>query len=159
MKISTRSRYGLRLLMELAGNADGKPVFLKEIAKNQRISGKYLSRLVLSLRSAGLVRSVRGAHGGYVLACPPDSIRLREIIDALEGGQYIIRCADNPACCPASRTCAAREVWVGLENVMRDYCESISLGEIVRRGKKRLPPGWIRPVRTLGKREPRESAP
>ena len=136
MKISTRSRYGLRFLVDLAGHAPGKPVFLSEIARNQRISEKYLSKLVISLRSAGLIRSVRGANGGYVLARSPDAISLREIIDSMEGGQYIIKCADNPGCCPASPACVARGVWGGLEKAMRDYCESLSLGEIVRRNRR-----------------------
>lgn len=134
MKISTRSRYGLRLLIELAKHTDGKPVLLNEIARNQGISMKYLSKLVISLRGAGLIRSVRGAHGGYVLARAPEAIDLREIIDSMEGGQYIIKCADNPLSCPASPACVARGVWGGLEKVMRDYCESLTLGEIVRRG-------------------------
>jgi len=137
VKISTRSRYGLRLLIELARRGGGGPVLLSEIAGSQRISEKYLSRLVISLRGSGLVRSVRGAHGGYVLARPPGEISLREIIDSLEGGPYIIRCADDPASCPASPGCAARSVWGGLEKAMRDYCESLTLGEIARRGSLR----------------------
>ena len=79
--------------------------------------------LVISLRGAGLIRSVRGARGGYVLARPPREINLREIIDALEGGEYIIKCVDNPGNCSSSRSCVARGVWGGLEKVMRDYCD------------------------------------
>jgi len=139
MKISTRSRYGLRLLIELARHGGGKPLFLSEIARNQAISEKYLSKLVISLRGAGLIRSVRGAHGGYALARPPEAISLREIIDALEGGHYIIKCVESPGNCPASRSCVARGVWGGLEKVMREYCESLSLGEIARRESPGVP--------------------
>jgi Rrf2 family protein len=150
MKISTRSRYGLRFLIELARHTHGNPVLLGEIATNQNISEKYLSKLVISLRGAGLIRSVRGACGGYVLARPPREISLREIIDALEGGHFIIRCVDSPGNCPASRTCVARGVWGGLEKVMRDYCETLTLDEIVRRGLPSIPRGAVRSIRDVG---------
>jgi Rrf2 family protein len=135
MKISTRSRYGLRFLIELARHTHGRPVLLNEIATNQNLSEKYLSKLVISLRAAGLIRSVRGACGGYALGRPSQEINLREIIDALEGGHYIIKCVDSPGNCTASRGCVARGVWGGLEKVMRDYCESLTLEDIVRRSR------------------------
>ena len=134
MKISTRSRYGLRLLMELAAHSGSKPEFLNEIAQNQGISEKYLSKLVIPLRGAGLIQSERGAHGGYALAKPADSITLGQIVDALEGGLSLIDCAANQKACDRSAACVARGVWAGMEKAMRDYCESITLGDIVRRG-------------------------
>jgi Rrf2 family protein len=134
MRISTRSRYGLRLLMELTRHDDGKPIFLNEIARNQDISEKYLSKLVIPLRGAGLVQSARGAHGGYVLGKKPEQITLREIIDCLEGGLGLIDCADNPKLCPRSGGCASRDVWSGLEKVMRDYCESLTLAQAAKTG-------------------------
>lgn len=135
MKISTRSRYGLRLLMELAGHRDGKPVFLNEIARNQDVSEKYLSKLVIPLRGVGIISSVRGAHGGYVLARDPDAISFREIIECLEGGLSLVECSDDPSCCGRSRDCSARGAWAGLEKAMRDYCEALSLGDIVRKAR------------------------
>jgi Rrf2 family protein len=134
MKISTRSRYGLRLLMELAAHPGTKPEFLNEIAQNQDISEKYLSKLVIPLRGAGLIQSERGAHGGYALAKPADSITLGQIVDALEGGLSMIDCAGNPGGCDRSPACVARGVWAGMEKAMRDYCDSLTLGDIVRRG-------------------------
>ena len=135
MKISTRSRYGLRLLLELAEHENGKSVFLNEIARKQEISEKYLSKLVIPLRGAGIIQSERGAHGGYALAKDADSISLREIVDCLEGGLSLIDCADAPGTCSKARNCAARNVWGGLEKVMKDYCDSLSLGDIARQGK------------------------
>ncbi len=120
--------------MELALHKDGKPVFLNEIAKKQDISEKYLSKLVIPLRGAGIIQSERGAHGGYVLARSPDSVSLREIVDALEGGLALIDCAEIPGGCDRSDSCVARDVWGGLEKAMRDYCDSLSLGDIVRKG-------------------------
>ncbi len=134
MKISTRSRYGLRLLMELARHKADKPVFLNEIAKNQAISEKYLSKLVIPLRGAGIIKSERGAHGGYVLARSPDAINLRQVIECLEGGFSLIDCADDPAACEKSADCSARSAWSGLERAMKDYCERQSLADIVRSG-------------------------
>jgi Rrf2 family protein len=127
---------------------------LNELARNQNSSGKYLSKLVISLRGAGLIQSVRGAHGGYILARSPGAINLREIIDSLEGGHYIIKCVDNPGNCPAAKACVARGVWGGLEKVMRDYCESLSLGEIVRRGSPRVSLRALEPVRRARRAEP-----
>jgi Rrf2 family protein len=135
MKISTRSRYGLRLLMELTQHRDDKPVFLNEIAKNQAISEKYLSKLVIPLRGAGIIKSERGAHGGYVLARKPDAINLRQVIEALEGGFTLVDCTEDPEACARASDCAARSVWTGLEAAMKGYCEALSLADIVNREK------------------------
>jgi Rrf2 family protein len=135
VKISTRSRYGLRLLYELAKRKDVKPVFLNEIAKQQDVSEKYLSKLVIPLRSAGIIRSSRGAHGGYVLARKPAEISLLEVIEVLEGSISLIECMDDPAACERSDCCSARPVWKGLEQVMRDYCSGVSLESMIEKGE------------------------
>ncbi len=122
--------------MELAEHNDGKPVFLNEIAGNQGISEKYLSKLVIPLRGARIIQSERGAHGGYALARDPDSISLLEIVDCLEGGLTLLECVDDPRGCDRHRGCAARRVWGGLQKAMRDYCASLSLGDIVRSAKE-----------------------
>lgn len=134
MKISTRSRYGLRLLYELARRNDSKPVFLNEIAKSQAVSEKYLSKLVIPLRSAGLIRSSRGAHGGYVLARKPDEISLLEVIEVLEGSISLIECMEDPASCERSDGCPARGIWLGLDKVMREYCSGVNLEDMLRKG-------------------------
>ena len=85
MLVSTRSRYGLKIMYELALRFGGQPVFLKDIARAHRISEKYLSKLVIPLRGVSLITSYRGAHGGYSLARDPRTITLREIVQALEG--------------------------------------------------------------------------
>lgn len=136
MKISTRSRYGLRLLMELAANDSGRPVFLSEIARNQEVSEKYLSKLVIPMRSAGFIRSVRGAHGGYILAVPPAQISLQNIVECLEGSLSLMDCTDNPDLCAKSEDCVSRLVWSGLEKVMRDYCQNLNLAEILALGER-----------------------
>jgi len=131
MKISTRSRYGLRLLMELAGHEGDTPVFLSEIARMQGVSEKYLSKLVIPLRQAGLIKSVRGAHGGYRLGIDPQDISLLQIIECLEGSLNLVICVDNPEVCAKAGTCASRVAWGGLESVMESYCRETSLAAIV----------------------------
>ncbi len=85
MKISTRVRYGMRLMLELALHDNQGPIFLKDIARKQDISEKYLSQIIIPLRTAGLVKSFRGAHGGYELQREPEAITLRQVMEALEG--------------------------------------------------------------------------
>ncbi|MBU0956525.1 MAG: Rrf2 family transcriptional regulator [Spirochaetes bacterium] len=130
MKISTRSRYGLRLLIELADHDNTAPLFLSEIAKKQQVSEKYLSKLVISLRSCGFIKSVRGAHGGYLLAKSATEINLAQIIACLEGEFSFIDCTSCPETCDRSHDCASRMAWVGLEKVMKGYCEGLTLEAI-----------------------------
>ena len=119
-------------MFELALKYGGGPVLLKDIAHKHEFSEKYLSKLVIPLRGAGLIQSARGAHGGYVLGKAPADINLREVVDCLEGGLGVIDCADNPALCPRSTDCSSRDVWAGLEKVMRDYCESMTLAQMAK---------------------------
>jgi Rrf2 family protein len=127
MKLSTRSRYGLRLLIELAKHRGEGPVFLGDVGRNQRISEKYLSKLVMPLKAAGYLRSSRGTGGGFVLARAPASISLLGVVEALEGGLSIIDCTGDPACCDRSVECTTRAIWGGLEAAMRGYLAKLSL--------------------------------
>ena len=131
MKLSTRSRYGLRLMFELALSHGGRAIQLQDIAEKQELSEKYLSKLIISLRGAKLIGSVRGAHGGYVLKRDPDKITLREIVIALEGGLAIVDCTENSSECPRAKRCATRDIWCGLNKVISDYLEGITLADIV----------------------------
>jgi Rrf2 family protein len=96
MKISTRARYGTRLMVALGAHYGQRPVFLKEIAKAEEISEKYLSQIIMPLKAAGLVNSFRGAHGGYVLSRTPAQISLKDIVGALEGDFNLVGCLGNP---------------------------------------------------------------
>ncbi len=126
MRLSTRSRYGLRLLVELAYG----PKTIAEIAANQDISAKYLSKLVIPLKARGLILADRGANGGYRLANEPEATSLLEIVEALEGDLRIVDCEGSA--CGRSTGCGARRVWEGLEKAMRDYCGSLTLAEVSR---------------------------
>ena len=109
MKLSTRARYGVRLMLALARSYGQGSVYLKDVAKGEEISEKYLSQIIIPLRSAGLVNSTRGAHGGYMLSKPPAEITLKQIVDPLEG-DCLVDCVKNPSACPCVSTCANRDV-------------------------------------------------
>ncbi len=137
MKLSTRSRYGLRFLTELASRNTNEPVFLGDIAKKQDISEKYLSKLVIPLRTAGILTSVRGTHGGYMLSKVPSAVTVREIVEALEGGLQVVECSNSKEDCSRLPGCAVSEIWEGLNNVIFDYLEDITLESVVRRYKEK----------------------
>ena len=105
MKISTKGRYGLRILIDLATHDPEKPRLLKDIAQSQLVSEKYLSRLVLDLRRAKLIRSVRGSKGGFYLARSPETITLLEILETMEGPISVVGCATSPGQCNRRTPC------------------------------------------------------
>lgn len=111
MKISTRLRYGLRLLLDLALHGGEEPIPLKEVAERQNISLNYLRQLILPLENSGLVRSTRGNRGGYILARNPESISLLEIAQVLEGPLSLTDCVDDGSSCERFSTCRTRKVW------------------------------------------------
>jgi Rrf2 family protein len=111
MKLTTKGRYGLRVMLELALNHGKGPILVDNIAKNQGISGKYIHVLVTALRNGGMVRATRGPNGGYELGRNPENINILEIVEALEGKNAWVECVDNACACPRSKTCAARDLW------------------------------------------------
>jgi len=127
MKLSTRSRYGIRLMLELSKNYGKGTIFLKDIAKNQEISEKYLSQLIIPLRGAGLVQSTRGAHGGYALAKSAEEINLYEIVKALDGPISVVECVTNPKVCSRFDLCPTQKIWKGLNDSMIKYLTEITL--------------------------------
>ena len=135
MKLSTRSRYGVRMMYELALQFGKEAVIIRDIAERQDISEKYLSKLIMPLKGAKLVNSARGSHGGYILARDPSSITLREIVEVMEGGISVVECVKNSEICGRSNECPTRDIWNGLDKSIFSYLESITLEEIVKRGK------------------------
>jgi Rrf2 family protein len=131
MKISTRSRYGARLILELALKFNKGPVFLKDISISQEISFKYLGQLIIPLKIAGLVKSTRGAHGGYFLAKEPKQINLAEIVKALEGPITLIECLEDPGLCSRFKKCAMRIFWEEINYKFYKSFEEITVQDIV----------------------------
>ena len=126
MKLSTRARYGMRMMLALAVHYGRGPMYLKDIAEAEEISEKYLSLLVIPLRQAGLIHSTRGAYGGYSLAKAPSQINLGEIVEVLEGDS-IVDCLKNPSACPRVAGCKSRDIWAYLGEKISEALRSITL--------------------------------
>jgi len=135
MKLSTRSRYGTRLVLELAIKFEEGPVYLKDISRLQDISLKYLGQLVIPLKLAGIINSSRGAHGGYFLAKDPETIKLSEIIDILEGPIGIVDCINDNNSCHRYKTCSVRFFWEEVNSNFYRSLEGITLKDMVRHYK------------------------
>jgi len=133
MKISTKGRYGLRTLMDIARHQANGPVNLQDIAERQDLSPKYLWQIVNLLKTAGLVRGTRGPKGGYLLVRDPASISLLDVIQILEGPVTLVECTDDPDFCPRANRCVAHSVWDEVSQAFRNSLQSISLEEILRR--------------------------
>ena len=133
MKLSARTCYGTRALVELARHWNQGPTLLKDIAQSQNISLPYLARLMSPLIAAGLVRSTRGLHGGVRLTRPPHEIKTSEVIHLLEGQVYTRECVDNPDVCPQSGTCPTRDMWAELGRTIDGLLGSITLQDMVEK--------------------------
>jgi Rrf2 family protein len=138
MKLSTRGRYGVRLMLELALHYGEGPILLKDIAERQGVSEKYLWQLINPLKKTGLVNSLRGAHGGYVLAKPPEAISVKAILQILEGPLCLVDCVDNPALCERSLSCISRDIWGEASKNMQQTLEDTTLAAMVERQKEKL---------------------
>ncbi len=137
MKLSTKGRYGARAMVDLALHYGQGYLLLRDIAKRQHISEKYLEHIVTSLKVAGLVKSFRGAHGGYTLAKPPTQIKLAQIIKTLEGSTALVECVDDPECCPQAGLCVTRDVWTEIKRATDEILESISLKDLVEKQRRK----------------------
>ncbi len=131
MKLSTRARYGMRVMVELARAHPGTKLSVKQVAQSQDLSRKYLERIMKSLKAAGLVLAFRGVHGGYSLAAPAASIRTSEVFRALEGSLAPVDCVDDPDRCKMAGTCPARQAWVQMTQAMTRTLEAITLQDLL----------------------------
>ncbi|MBR4126870.1 MAG: Rrf2 family transcriptional regulator [Alphaproteobacteria bacterium] len=136
MKISTKGRYGLRILLDLALHGQEAPRLMKDIARSQQISEKYISRLILPLNEAGFITSFRGAKGGLKLAKAPKEISLLEIIEAMEGRVAIVDCVFDKEFCLKSNDCSACKVWSSLNKKIRKQMAEITLKDVLKSEKK-----------------------
>jgi len=133
MKLSTKVRYGVRAMIDLANHQGEAPILVKSISERQDISKKYLESLLASLKAAGLVRSVRGAKGGYKLAQPPESITLEQITNALDGPPILVECVEDPELCKRSDTCVARELWRDMTDSLRLKLRGTTLADMAKK--------------------------
>ena len=135
MKLSTRGRYGTRVLLDLALHGENGPILLKDIAQRQQISLLYLERLITPLVAAGVIRSTRGARGGVWLARTPQEIKLSEVVGLLEGSIAPVDCVIDPKTCPRSDICVTRDIWIELKKAMDGVLESKTLQDLVEMQK------------------------
>ena len=132
MKISTKGRYALRLMIDLAENSSGNPVSLKDVAKRQGISDKYLEQIIPLLNRAGFLYATRGALGGYRLSRLPSQYTVCEILEITEGDLTPVWCVtDGGASCKRSADCPTLPLWQGLDKVVRDYLNGFTLQDLV----------------------------
>jgi len=137
VKLSTRSRYGTRALVELGAHCGDGPVRLEALAENEGIAVRYLAAIVRDLMRAGLVRSVRGAHGGYLLARDPADVRLADVVRYLEGSLEPVECLNDPGFCDRREGCVTREVWGKVGDAIEGVLGSITLKDLIdRRAEK-----------------------
>ena len=131
VRLSTRSRYGLRAMVSIARGAR-EPVTAERLAQCEDVSKKYLDRLLNKLRSGGMLSSIKGKGGGYILARPAGEIRVSDIVCTLEDGLCLVPCADDPAACAKSDTCPSRQVWIETAAVMKKALSGITLADLAR---------------------------
>lgn len=139
MKISTKGRYALRFMLDLADHGDGRYVPLKEISARQGISLKYLEQIVAQFGKLGMLESVRGPQGGYRLARAPREYTIGEILRYAEGDLAPVACLEQAVnTCPRQAECATLPFWQGLYQVINDYVESVTLEDLLEQQRERL---------------------
>ena len=137
MKVSTKGRYGLRILLDVALHQGQGPVALRDVSRRQGISHKYLWQVVNPLKAAGLLNATRGARGGYVLVRPPERITIQDIVRILEGPIAVVACVADPESCDRAVSCVAREAWAEIESKLNAAMRAITLKDLIRRHQEK----------------------
>jgi Rrf2 family protein len=141
IRLSTKGRYGTRLMINLAHHYtnNNESIILKQVSEEEDISIRYLEQIIIPLKIARLVKSIRGAGGGYILARPPADIKLREILSSLEGSCCLVECVDDDDYCNKIKTCAAYDIWRNASQLLKDYFENTTLQDLLNTSKKKNP--------------------
>jgi Rrf2 family transcriptional regulator, iron-sulfur cluster assembly transcription factor len=145
MKLSTRSRYGTRLLLDMAQHYREGPIQLGDIARRQDVSVKYLEQIIIPLKKAHYIESVRGRKGGHILAKPPEEITVGEIVALLEEGSSLVACVEDATICERADTCPTRLLWKEAHEAMFDKLEAVTLADLVEQAHD-MPGKKINPV-------------
>ncbi|MBQ3864545.1 MAG: Rrf2 family transcriptional regulator [Clostridia bacterium] len=144
MKISTKGRYALRMLIDLAEHQNMGYISLKDLAERQGISKKYLEQIIPLFNKAEIVKTVRGSQGGYMLSRSPDQYTVGEILRLTEGSLMPVACLDQPYMeCPRSEGCLTLPIWQGLAHVIEEYLDGITLQDILEQEKERISNDYI----------------
>lgn len=137
MRLSTRAHYAVRAVLDLALHATDGPVAIQEIARRQAISSSYLEQLFVKLRRGRVIRSVRGARGGYQLACPADQVHLAQIIELVDEPLEPVACLDGRKPCDLADQCITQSVWRRLGEHIRSFLSSITLEQLLQELQQR----------------------
>jgi Rrf2 family iron-sulfur cluster assembly transcriptional regulator len=139
IRLSTKGRYGTRLMVSLAQyyHNGRESIILKKISDDEEISIRYLEQIIIPLKIARLVKSIRGAGGGYILARHPSDIKLREILSALEGSCCLVECVDDEDYCDKIEECATYEIWKNASALLKDYFENTTLEDLLKVSNKK----------------------
>lgn len=133
MKFSTRTRYGIRAILEIAINENGTGVYQKDIAINQKLSNKYLDHIISSLKIAGLICNVKGKKSGYILTRPPEQITMLDVHNAFEPEICVVECLSGVVKCEMESSCVTQEFWQGLNSLIEDYLKEVSLADLLKK--------------------------
>ncbi len=134
MRLTTKGRYGMRLVLDIAQHEKYGPVSMAETSLRQDISAKYLERLVGELQRAGIVKSLRGREGGHMLAMPPEKITVGDVVRVLEGESAELTCSHNRLSCPRSVHCLTRAIWIAADQAMFEKLDSVTVKDIMDDG-------------------------
>lgn len=139
IKLSTKGRYGARLMLNLANhyNNGNEAIILRNISEEEEISIRYLEQIIIPLKINKLVKSIRGAGGGYILARHPSKIKLNEILLALEGTCCLVDCVEDEDYCHRIPICATYEVWKETSNLLKNYFENLTLQDLIEISRKK----------------------
>ncbi len=137
MRISTRGRYAVRLMLDLASNCSGDPIRLKDVAKRQGISDKYLEQIISILNKAGYVRSIRGPMGGYTLAKAPGDYTVGMILRLTEGSIAPVECVEDGCTCDREDDCVTHMIWEKVSEAISGVVDSITLEDLLQWQQKK----------------------
>lgn len=136
MQLTTRSRYGLRMLLDIALHGADGPVRIQDIATRRNISMKYLEQLIRALKSAGFIQSKRGPKGGHLLAVPAQDIRVGDVVRALEARPALAECVSCPGICPIADDCVTRQIWTRATDSLFRELDAIRLVDLLDQARK-----------------------
>jgi Rrf2 family cysteine metabolism transcriptional repressor len=133
MRLSTKGRYAVRAMLDLALQPGEAPILIKDISQRQEISVLYLEQLFTRLKAAGLLRSIRGPKGGFLLSRHPSQIRVIDIVEAMEGTTALVECVDDADFCSRAGLCVARQLWTEVKEAVDRVLESLTLQDLTTR--------------------------
>ena len=139
IRLSTKGRYGTRLMLNLAHNYNNgnEAIILKNVSDAENISIRYLEQIIIPLKINKLVKSIRGAGGGYILARHPSQIKLSDILETLEGSMCLVECVEDDNYCSRIAECATHKVWKEASLMLKDYFESLTLQDLANHEAKK----------------------